>query len=144
MTPSLAGRWQSRLFVLGTIGVIVSALFAVSLSDPGVGGGVYFVILFYVALFGLAWDVAFIGVQRLRWDRDWPPVFQVAAGIVEGLVLFLLIDGGGLPGIPEQGVPFGSRFLPHYGLVWLLSFLWLQGPMRVLSTRWRFFGGRLV
>lgn len=143
MTPTLSGRWQSRLFVLLTIGVVVSALFAAGVNDPGVSSGVYFAVLFYVGLFGVVWDVLFIWLQRLRWDRDWPAAFQVGAGVVEGLVLYSLIDGGALPGIPEGGIPFGSRFLPHYGLVWLLGFLWLQGPMRVLSTRWRFNGGRL-
>ena len=144
VTPSLGGRWQSRLFVLATIGVIVSAFFTFAFDDRGVDRAIFFYILGYVALFGAVWDLLFIGLQRLRWDRDWPAAFQVGAGVVEGIVLWLVIDSVGLPGIPEGGVPVLSRFLPHYGSVWLLSFLWLQGPMRVLSTNWRFNGGRLA
>ena len=59
-------------------------------------------------------------------------------------MLWAIIEAAGLPGIPEGAVPFASRFLPHYGIIWLLSFLWLQGPMRLLSLGWRFNGGRLA
>ncbi len=99
--------------------------------------------LAYVLVFGFAWDLIFILVQRLRWDRDWPAVFQVGSGILEGALIFTLIRQTGLPGIAEDAVSFGT-FLAHYGLVWLVTFVWVQGPMRALLPRWRFTGGRVV
>lgn len=144
VTPTLPGRWQTRLFVLVAIGVPVTLVFTLLFDDPGVSRSVFFRVLAYVLVFGLAWDVVFILAQRLRWDRDWPAAFQLGAGVLEGLVLWLIIDSAGLPGIAAGSVPFWSRFLPHYGLVWLAGFLWVQGPMRVLSTTWRFDGGRLT
>lgn len=144
MTPTLLGRWQTRLFVLIVIGVPITFFFTLIFNDAGVPRSVFFRVLFYVAIFGLLWDVAFILLQRLRWDRDWPAAFQVGAGILEGVFLWVLINATGLPGIAEGSVPFWSRFVPHYGLVWVAGFLWVQGPMRVLSTTWRFDGGRIA
>jgi hypothetical protein len=138
MTPTLVGRWQTRIALLGTLGVIVSALFAAVY-----GSGLFFLVLGYVALFGLAWDVLYIALQRLRWDRDWPAAFQVLNGIVEGALVFLLISTFGLPGIAAGSIPLWL-FVLQYGLVWLVTFLWAQGPMRAIFPFWRFHGGRVV
>ena len=136
MTPTLIGRWQTRILLLATIGVLITAIFAAMLPGP------FFVVLAYVLGFGVVWDVAYIGLQRLRWDRDWPAAFQVATGVWEGAFLYTLIATVGLPGIPRESVPLGT-FVAHYGLVWLLTFLWAQGPMRVVFPYWRFHGGRV-
>lgn len=137
MTPTLMGRWQTRLIMLATLGVLVTAAFAVTRPGP------FFLILAYVLGFGLIWDILYILLQTLRWDRDWPAAFQVANGIVEGLLIYGLIAVVGLPGIQQGSVAVGT-FVAHYGLVWLTIFVWLQGPMRVILPRWRFHGGRLV
>ncbi len=138
MTPTLWGRWQTRIAMLGTLGLLVTALFALAYEDR-----IFIYVLGYVAAFGLAWDVIFIALQRLRWDRDWPPVFQLAAGVVEGALLFALFEYVGLPGVDEDIVPL-DRFVAHYGSVWLVTFMFVQGPMRALFPRWRFSGGRIV
>ncbi len=137
MTPTLIGRWQTRLVMILTLGVIVTAAFAATRDGP------FFPTLGYVLGFGLVWDILYILVQKLRWDRDWPAVFQVANGIVEGLLIFWLIASIGLPGIPRGSVG-PATFAAHYGLVWLTIFVWVQGPMRVFFPRWRFHGGRFV
>jgi hypothetical protein len=138
VTPTLPGRWQTRLLLLGTLGVIVSAVFAAIY-----GSGLFFLVLAYVALLGLAWDVIYIALQRLRWDRDWPAAFQVLTGIIEGALVYALISTVGLPGIPVGAIPVWL-FALHYGTVWLVTFLWAQGPMRALFPFWRFHGGRVV
>jgi hypothetical protein len=143
MTPTLLGRWQTRIVLLATIGVIVSAIYTPIFDNPG-NDEIYFKILGYVALFGLGWDIVFILLQRLRWDRDWPAAFQVATCVAEGAVLWVVIDQFGLPGISEGSVLFWERFVPHYLVVWFVGFLWVQGPMRVFTLHWRFLGGRLV
>lgn len=138
MTPTLIGRWQTRICMLGTLGAIVTAIFAVTKDSEA-----FFIVLGFVVLFGLAWDVLYIALQRLRWDRDWPTSFQVAAAIVEGALLFALLELVGLPGIDKGAVGIGL-FTAHYGLVWFSTFLFTQGPMRVVVLRWRYNGGRVV
>lgn len=142
MTPTLMGRWQTRLAMLGTLGALVTLIFAL-LRGPEGFNETFFYVLGYVALFGLAWDFVFIRLQRLRWDRDWPGVFQFISGICEGALVFALIQSAGLPGIERGSVSF-LLFLSHYGLVWLAIYAWVQGPMRAVFPRWRFTGGRLV
>ncbi len=137
MTPTLAGRWQTRLATFATLGVLVSLLFVPFL------GATPFIVLFWVALLGLVWDVVWILVQRLRWDRDWPPAFQWASAYIEAAFLFLVVGVFGLPGLERGSLPlFG--FLVHYSVVFLAIFAWVQGPMRALFPFWRFHGGRIV
>jgi hypothetical protein len=138
VTPTLIGRWQTRIALLGTLGVLVSTLFALAY-----GTALFFLVLAYVAAFGLVWDVLYIALQRLRWDRDWPAAFQVLNGLVEGALVYGLIATVGLPGIAPGAVPL-PLFVAHYGTVWLVTFLWAQGPMRALFPFWRFHGGRIV
>ncbi len=138
VTPTLMGRWQTRIVMLATLGLLISFLFAIGYDDT-----TFYKVLFYVAVFGVVWDIIYIQLQHLRWDRDWPAVFQIANGIIEGALIYLLIDNFGLPGIDEGSVPFG-RFFADYGLIWLTIFICVQGPMRVVSPFWRFHGGRFV
>ena len=137
MTPTLTGRWQTRLALLATLGVVVTALFALAYANLA-----FVVVLVYVALFGVVWDVIYIALQQYRWDRDWPAAFQVLNGLVEGVVLYLAITQLGLPGVPRD-LPL-PVFVAQYGLVWLVVFLWTQGPMRALFPFWRFHGGTII
>jgi hypothetical protein len=138
MTPTLLGRWQTRIAMLGTLGLLITAIFA-WVEDSRI----FFYVLGYVALFGIGWDIGYMLLQQLRWDRDWPPVFQWAAGAWEGAFLYVILDRFGLPGIGEGIVPL-RLFVLHYGSVFLVTWLWVQGPMRALFPRWRFHGGRIV
>src|SRR5512135_1061460 len=87
MTPVLLGRWQSRLFLTWTAGLIVALLF----------GALYdrlpetLVMLVYVTLVGMLLDILYDRLQRLRWENDWPPSFHVGTGILEGLVIWILM-----------------------------------------------------
>ena len=138
MTPTLFGRWQTRLATLGTLGVIVTAIFFAAYKDER-----FFLVLGYITLFGIGWDVIWIALQKLRWDRDWPAAFQVVAGVVEGVLVYSLIRMAGLPWIETKSVAI-EVFTAHYGAVWLVIFIWVQGPMRALFPRWRFSGGRII
>ena len=138
MTPVIMGRWQTRIVMLSTLGLLISFFFAQYYDDV-----TFYRVLLYVGIFGVVWDVAYILLQRLRWDRDWPAAFQVATGVFEGVVLYLIIDNYGLPGIEDGSVPVG-RFIADYGLIWISIFLWVQGPMRAIFPFWRFSGGRIV
>jgi len=109
-----------------------------------------FIVLAYVTLLGLGWDVLYTYLQRLRWDRDWPPVFFLFGAIAEAIFLWMLIRAGflwhifglrSLPGVAPHQLPF-ALFMAHYSAVWLATFMVMLGPLRTIVPRWRFFGGR--
>jgi hypothetical protein len=54
MIPTLFGRWQTRLLLLTTVGSFVSLLFF--LIDPN---PIFFIILSYVTILGLGWDILY-------------------------------------------------------------------------------------
>lgn len=141
MTPTLFGRWQTRLLLLATVGVLITLPFAFGITSPN-SSLVYFWVLGYVAIFGILWDILYNYLQKFRWDRDWPGIFQLLAGIWEGIFLIIIIDlwQFPLPGI--QNLDF-NLFVRHYSLVWLGIYLASQTIMRVLFPRWRFRGGQL-
>ena len=133
MTPTLWGRWQSRLFLLGTFGMLITGLFAWFLQTA-----VPFIILAGVIILGLGWDVVYNEAQKRRWDHDWPPVLQLAAGIGEGVFIFGLIYTLRL----VTPLPPVSVFWLHYTAVWLTIFIASQSIMRLIFPRWRFRGGQ--
>jgi hypothetical protein len=142
MTPTLLGRWQTRLLLLATIGVLVSIPFATGLIGNN-SNLVYFWIVAYVAIFGLVWDILYNYLQKSRWDRDWPAAYQVFAGIWEMVFVFCGVKILGFFPIPmpkEELSP--SIFLLHYSVVWLAVFISSQSLMRIIFPRWRFRGGK--
>ncbi len=137
MTPTLLGRWQIRIFLLATVGLLISFLVGLSI------GGKFqipLLALLYVLLFGLLWDVLYQVITSYRWDRDWPTSFQVAAGVLEGALVWGLILTKMLPGIAEPP-PF-IVFLIQYGAIWLSIFVLTQGPLRIFWMNWRYQGGQ--
>ncbi|HYW21845.1 MAG TPA: hypothetical protein VE956_21555 [Nodularia sp. (in: cyanobacteria)] len=142
MTPTLFGRWQTRLLLLITVGVLVSLPFAMGLIGPG-ANSVYFWILGYVAIFGFIWDVVYDYLQKSRWDRDWPGAYQLGAGIWELAFIFCGVKLFGFLPIPIPKIELPLRtFLLHYSLVWLAVFIASQSLMRIIFPRWRFRGGQ--
>ncbi|MEM1391819.1 MAG: hypothetical protein AAF757_11435 [Cyanobacteria bacterium P01_D01_bin.116] len=138
MTPTLFGRWQTRLLLLFTVGLFVTLPFAIGLIGPQPDPA-YFLILGYVAIFGLFWDIVYDQIQKYRWDRDWPAVYQLFAGIWEFIFIAFGIGIGFLPTLGGFNL-FLSFF--HYSVVWLAVFLTSQSIMRIIFVRWRFFGGQ--
>ncbi|MFO5493650.1 MAG: hypothetical protein ACLBM6_14130, partial [Cuspidothrix sp.] len=69
MTPTLFGRWQTRIFLLATVGMLVSLLFY--WGYLGIASNlVYFWVVFYVGLFGMVWDILYNFLQKYLWDHD--------------------------------------------------------------------------
>lgn len=138
MTPTLLGRWQTRFFLLSTIGVLITLPFSF------IGGeGIFFLILFYVLLFGLFWDVVYNYLQKLRWDHDWIGAFQFLAGIWEAIFIVLLLNNLelDLPGVNARNFNVWW-FTMHYSCVWLGVYVASQTLMRIIFPRWRFRGGK--
>ena len=140
MTPTLIGRWQTRLFLLATVGVLFTLPFAFGIISPA-ANSIYFRILAYVAFLGLGWDILYNFIQKFRWDHDWPGLFQLLAGIWEAVFIISLVKTVGLPGISSQELLLGW-FIFHYSCVWLGVYIASQSIMRILFPRWRFRGGK--
>lgn len=140
MTPTLFGRWQTRLLLLGTVGLIITLPLALGIIGSG-ATATYFWVLAYIAIFGLGWDIFYDYIQKFRLDRDWPASFQLLAGIGEAIFLLLIIKILKLP-LPGLTNPDVSSFVRHYILVWLGVFLASQTIMRIWFPRWRFRGGQ--
>lgn len=139
MTPTLLGRWQTRIFLLITIGVIVTFLYWVFLGLHE-EISVYFLVLLYVGIFGFFWDILYNYLQKFLWDHDWPGTIQFLACVVEGLVLGLCGKYIGLPGIDRDQFNI-IDFVFHYSLVSVIAFLASWVVMRLFFPRWRFRGG---
>ena len=93
MTPTLSGRWQIRLFLLSTVGLAISSLVALIIRSF-----LPLLALFYVLVVGCLLDMLYQYIQSFRWDRDWPTIFQVGAGVLEGLLVWFLLAGSALTG----------------------------------------------
>jgi hypothetical protein len=139
MTPTLLGRWQTRLFLLSTVGVLITLPFALGIIGSG-ASAVFFWILVYVALLGLLWDVLYNSLQKSRWDRDWPGVLQLFAGVWEAIFIACIVKLFGLPNVSRE-LPL-NEFIIHYSLIWLSVYIASHTLMRILFPRWRFRGGK--
>ncbi len=154
MTPTLPGRIQTRIFVTIVIGglwtLIVTPLLPVPEDvDASTGDlyGVTFRVLATMLVLGILWEFVYHWLMQYRWEKDWPSFFLFWQGINEGLLLWIVLSANLVPGISEDAGDdrvFGSTFLVHFITVWIVTWLWLQGPMKILSPRWRFRGGRLI
>lgn len=141
MTPTLFGRWQTRILLLETVGLAITLFFCVGATlGPGFGLGPFFY-LQYILLLGIGWDMLYHYLQQWRWDHDWPAALQWLAALWEWLFLVLLFGVLQIrpPGIENFNIFW---FTLHYSLVWLSVFVTSQSLMRLIFPRWRFRGGQ--
>jgi hypothetical protein len=145
MVPTLTGRIQTRLFLLAVLGVAITAVLTPALPVDGPLSQRYqatYVVLAAVAVLGIGWELIYHLLMQWRWEKDWPTVFGLVTGVPEGVLVWWLASREQLPGLPGP-VPTAA-FVIHFTVVWLLVWLFANGPMRVPFIRWRFHGGRLV
>jgi hypothetical protein len=141
MLPTLNGRIQTRLFMLATWGALITLLLTPILpGDPDYR--TTYLILATVAVLGVIWELIYHGIQQFRWEKDWPTLFGFITVVNEGALVWLLLELEVVPGI--DGVPKFSAFLIDFLVIWMVIWLWVNGPMRVPLLRWRFFGGRII
>ncbi len=145
MLPTLAGRIQTRIALLAVIGGLVTAVLcpvlpvSAPLADRYRNG---FVVLAAVAVLGVGWEFIYHFLMQWRWEKDWPTLFGLVTLVPEGLLLWLLLSAGLVPGI--VGTVPAPAFCIQFLAVWLAVWLVANGPMRVPFIRWRFRGGRLA
>ena len=143
MTPTLFGRIQTRIFVIVVIGSVWTALVTPLLPGGGELGDRYratFSVLAVVLLAGLGWELLYHLLQQFRWEKDWPALFGLLTGINEGILAWVAVRRGVIPGDPEVG---GAAFAVHFISTWLVTWMFVNGPIRVPFLRWRFRGGRI-
>ncbi len=134
------GRLQTRLFVTVAIGGVWTTLLALLL--PGLALRDAVVVLATMGLLGLVWELAYHWLMGFRWEKDWPSLLGLITGVNEGVVLAVVLNTGSVPGLPVG--PAVPLFMVHFITVWVVTWAWLQGPMKVFDPRWRFRGGRLL
>lgn len=139
MVPILSGRLQTRLVVLGLVGLLWTLLVTPLLALGGDLGATYRATLFgwgATLLLGLVlWEPLYHGLMQFRWEKDWPTLFLLLESVPEAALVGLLLWKVGPPATP--GV-----FLAHFFSTWIVVFLVIVGPLRVPFIRWRFRGGR--
>lgn len=140
MTPTFIGRIQTRLLLLATVGVAWTILISPLLAaGDATLGNVYtatFRALAIVAMLGtFIWEPIYHGLQQLRWEKDWPTGLGLVTGLPEGVVTYLVL-------ITTMDVP-GTIFFIHFFTTWVLVWLSVHGPLRIVMLRWRYRGGRI-
>jgi len=144
MVPPLNGRIQTRLVLLAVIGGLVTLVIVPALPGSAPLGDKYrdgFLVLATVAVLGVFWELLYHLLMQWRWEKDWPTLFGLVTAVPEGLLIWLLLSVGAVPGI--VGTVGGAAFVIQFTCIWLAVWLVANGPMRVPFIRWRFQGGRL-
>lgn len=152
MTPGLAGRIQTRVIVTGLVGGLWTLLVTPLLPRPSWRGSRVSLGAMYemtvaglgvVIVIGLAWELVYHGLQQLRWDKDWPSLFVLVTAVNEGVTTWLGLHAlGFVPGPPGVDSPFFGVYAGFFLSMWVVIWLFLQGPIRVIAPRWRYRGGR--
>lgn len=141
MLPTLNGRLQTRIFMLVVVGGLITLVLTPILpGDPDYR--TTYLILATVLVLGIGWELVYHGIQQFRWEKDWPTMFGLITALNEGALVWLLLDLELVPGI--DGVPSFWAFFIDFSVIWIVIWVWTNGPMRVPFIRWRFFGGRIV
>ena len=144
MVPTLIGRIHTRLMLLAVIGGLVTLVIVPVLPGGAPIADKYrngFLVLATVAVLGVLWELLYHFLMQWRWEKDWPTLFGLVTSVPEGLLVWLLLSAGAIPGI--VGTVSGAAFLIQFAAIWLSVWLVANGPLRVPFIRWRFQGGRL-
>ena len=141
MTPTLWGRIQTRWFLLVIIGMpwtlVIGPLLVLVANGAGLGE-VYvlaFTALVVVGLVGTVWELIYHAFMQLRWEKDWPAFLGLITGVNEFLTLVLVLA--------LLGFSFSFAVVVQFVTLWLLMWVFANGPLRVLLPRWRYRGGNL-
>jgi hypothetical protein len=144
VVPTLFGRLQTRLLVLAVIGSLWLLLITPVLPQRASLGHKYqasFLVLGLVMAIGVVWEFIYHGLQQFRWEKDWPTLFGFLTGAPEGALVWLVLRLV----IPSSLIrPNFPSFLIAFSTVWVVVWLWDNGPMRVPFIHWRFRGGRVI
>jgi hypothetical protein len=141
------GRIQTRVFLILVIGGLWT-LVAVWFTPTETGSSVWGVLqidvlnLVIITVLGVVlWEPLYHLLQQFRWEKDWPAFFGLLTGVNEGVLAWIVLRW--IEPMPEGVVVGLSGFLVLFVTTWVVTWVWVNGPMRIFSIRWRFRGGRL-
>ncbi|MGK8488219.1 hypothetical protein [Nocardia asiatica] len=147
MLPTLNGRIQTRLLALSVIGFVVALIITPVLpTGPLSIGQAYRVtlsVLLATVLVGVLWELLYHFLQQFRWEKDWPTLFGFVTILNEGALMWVLVRYTTVV-LPEHLRPSLTAFLIQFVVTWMVFWLIVNGPMRVVFHRWRFQGGRFL
>ncbi len=159
MLPTLNGRIQTRIFLVGVVGSVWTLIITPVVrlfvdGDPTLGDTytVTFTVLAIVLVLGIGWEFVYQLLMQFRWEKDWPTFFGYLTGINEGIVAYLVAQA--LAADPSTVDPARWRlllngltvtpFLVQFVTTWIVINLFAGNLMKMIFLRWRFKGGRLV
>jgi hypothetical protein len=135
VTPTLAGRLQTRLLLAAVVGLPVALLVALLPGGVTVPGAVLTFAL--ITALGMGWECVYHLVQQQRWDGDWPGWLALGVGAVEALVAHPVLGlAGASPGFPPLMLLFGTT--------WVAMWAAGRGVLSVFLPHWRHQGARVV
>ncbi len=152
MIPTFNGRIQTRILLVLLIGVpwtlIITPFLPGNRGGLGLGkiaGELYpatFTALAIILVVGVVlWEPIYYVLQLCRWEKDWPVMFFMLELIPEAVLAWYIFKEIG----PDTaGIATKSTYITHVCSTWVLMFLFVLGPIKVLFIRWRFNGGRIV
>ena len=142
MTPTLAGRLQTRWVMVWTVGLLWLIVAGPFLPLAGPVVAVYqngLAALVLVSVLGIGWELLYHGIQQFRWDKDWPIILGLILGISEGALVYWFLSMGFPWVAPGLAIaPFAWQFATVWVVIWMV----VNGPLRIFFPRWRFAGGR--
>ncbi len=144
MVPTLSGRIQTRIFslvVVGGLWLLIISPFLPQTASVSQKYQATFLVLGLVIAVGIVWELIYHGLQQFRWEKDWPALFTLVLAIPEGIVVWVLLKTVISNSLAK---PNGASYIIAFATVWLVVWMFLNGPMRVPAIHWRFRGGRVI
>jgi hypothetical protein len=162
MTPTLLGRWQTRLALFGAIALPVSLVFAWMLGPGGALAPEPVLLATLTLIVGLVLDGGYDQAQRYSWDQDWPFALFLVASLAEFALALTIVRLDLIPFVDACRLARIDRVtrslvcvdysLPLAAALWqagattAISLALVAGFGQTLFPRWRFKGcefGRL-
>lgn len=151
MIPTLSGRIQTRIWLILFVGIPWTLIITPLLPNQRdlTDGSLFdtykttFTVLGIVLALGvLFWEWIYHLLQQFRWEKDWPVMFTFFEVINEAIVAFVVFKAF------DFDTKFGATatnatFWWHVVSTWMVMWLFVLGPIKVLFIRWRFRGGRI-
>jgi hypothetical protein len=151
MIPTLSGRIQTRIFLILFIGIPWTLIITPFLPNHRhlTGGKLIdtykstFTALGIVLVVGVFfWELIYHFLQQFRWEKDWPVMFTFFEVINEAIVAYLIFKGLKID-TKFNATATNATFWVDIVSTWMVMWLFVLGPIKVLFIRWRFTGGRI-
>jgi hypothetical protein len=123
MTPTLTGRIETRIIL--NLAIAMPILFLFGMAN----------IFFIMLALGISLDLVYTNIQYKRWNGDWPHLYTLISGIIEGAFLWIIVSF-----ISE--VSF-QRYLFVYTTIWILIFISQAVILNIIFPYRRFLGGKI-